>query len=940
MRRAPCCIAAIPGDAHRAASPMADPTPAAGGPHRDALEAALTAILEASPAERPARLAALCREHPSLTDELGRQLGALVRFGLLPGEPTDDPAAAPTVWAPAWQPQRLGPFELGRRLGGGGMGVVHEAVDERTGRRVAVKLVRPELLPFAETRARFQREVAVLAGLDHPALVPVLQYGEDHGVPWYAMPLVAGRTLAATLAECQDREPRRLPPGLLGRPDSRDYVHAACEQVRSIALALAHAHAQGIVHRDVKPSNLMLAGDGRLLLIDFGLAHAAHGESLTRTGVQPGSLAYMAPEQVRGEPVDARSDVFSLGCVLYELLALRSPFAADTEERIRQNVLAAEPPPLRSLHPGLPRDVVAICATAMAPEPSRRYGSAKAFADDLDNFLRAQPIAASPAGPLLRLRRFARRRPALTTAVAMGLLLTTGLPTGLYVSERNAAERERELRHSADAEATRARAAESRATARQREFDQLKGVVLHERAMAAERSLYPALPHRAADLEGWLRTHAAPLLAMRNDLQQTLADLRTRAAGDPAAAQPRFTDTAQQFLFDTLGELDQQLAAFATGPVPDVQRRLRWANEVAAASLAHPLARVGWDEARRAIRAADGSTAHVAYRGRDLPLADDQILGLVPIGCNPDTLLWEFYDLRSAWDGVADPRTLEIPMHVERDGRRGHIEVGEATGIVFVLLPGGRFHMGAQAKDPLGPNFDPDAGANEGPVHEVELAPFFLARHEVTQAQWRRLTNGQTPSNARPGSSDFVGGTITWAHPVEQVDWPTASSTMLQHGLRLPTEAQSEYAQRGGTQTPWWTGRDRDSLRGVANMADGTAKKAGAEWTEIQEWPQYEDGYMVHAPVDALRPNAFGLHHVHGNVWEWCADWFGPYTLPTRPGDGMREVPPGSTPSRVPRSGAFTSGARAARSAYRRDYTPTLRYLSLGLRAARSLDSP
>lgn len=914
-----------------------------GDSHRDAVEAALASVLALPEAERPERLARVCREQPALAADVGRQMGALLRLGLLHADAHEGGMDEGTALAALTPPDRLGPYQLGKRLAGGGMGVVHEAFDPQTGRRVAVKLVRPELLPFAEARARFQREVAVLAGLDHPGLVPVLQYGEEQGLPWYAMPLVAGQSLAALLTGLADADVRTLSPGLLHRAGAKDYVHASCELVRDIALALDHAHAHGVVHRDVKPSNIMIAADGRALLIDFGLAQAASGDSVTRSGVQPGSLAYMAPEQVRGEKVDARSDVFSLGCVLYELLSLRSPFASETEQRIRQNVLAADPAPLRSLHPGLTWDVAVVCATAMAPEPMRRYATARAFADDLDAFLRARPIAASTAGPILRLRRFARRRPAFSTALAMGFLLTTGLPTGLYLSELRAADRERGLRVAADQEAVRARQAESMATARQREFDQLKGVVLLDRARAAERQLYPAWPHLVPDMEAWLHDHAAPLLAMRPQLQQTVAELRGRAAPGPpdhahnTPRRPIFVDTSQQFLHDTLAELEQDVSTFASGLVPEVERRLSWARRLGALSQRHPLAAVTWDEARAAIRSADGRTAHRAYAGLDLPLTDDQVLGLVPIGCNPDTLLWEFYELRSAWDGEQDPATIEIPRHTERDGRRGHIQVGEETGIVLVLLPGGRFHMGSQSTDPQGPNYDADAGSNEGPVHEVTLAPFFVARHELTQAQWRRLSGGQTPSAHGAGSEDLVGGTITWSHPVEMVDWAMASTLMMQHGLTLPTEAQSEYALRAGTVTPWWTGPDRDSLRGIANIADGSAKAAGAAWTEIQEWPEFEDGYMLHAPVDALQPNPFGLHHAHGNVWEWCADAFGSYALPVRSGDGMREVPAGATSFRVPRGGAFTSGARAARSAYRRDYTPTLRYLSLGLRAARQL---
>ena len=253
-----------------------------------------------------------------------------------------------------------------------------------------------------------------------------------------------------------------------------------------------------------------------------------------------------------------------------------------------------------------------------------------------------------------------------------------------------------------------------------------------------------------------------------------------------------------------------------------------------------------------------------------------------------------------------------------------------------MLVPGGTFVLGSQATDPAAPNHDPRSGPNES-AHTVTLAPFFLARHELTQGQWQRLSGGATPSHFRAGDADPGGRRITAAHPVEQVDWAMAATLLAQHGMTLPTEAQWEFGCRAGTTTPWWTGRDRESLRGAANLADGTARQARMIWNEIADWPGFEDGFVVHAPVDTLRANAFGLHHVHGNVWEWCADWYSLYEVPVRPGDGLRLVPDGSGKSRVPRGGSFSNAAPAVRAAYRRDYTPVLRHQSLGVRAARSL---
>ncbi len=305
-------------------------------------------------------------------------------------------------------------------------------------------------------------------------------------------------------------------------------------------------------------------------------------------------------------------------------------------------------------------------------------------------------------------------------------------------------------------------------------------------------------------------------------------------------------------------------------------------------------------------------------------------MGLVPIGMNPETKLWEFYDLRSAWDGKCDPAAIEIPQHVQDGERAGHIEVKDDTGIVFVLLPGGTFTMGAQKEDSQGPNYDPVAQSEET-LLQLTLAPFFLARHEVTQGQWRRLT-GSDPSNYKAGSSP-VGQRISWSNPVEQMSWFDCEQWLPRHGMVLPTEAQWEYGCRAGTTTAWWTGSDRETLRGAVNLADQTASKAGATFPSIADWPDLEDGFAVHGPVDALRPNAFGLHHVHGNVWEWTRDCYS-RTTPPREGDGLQGDPSGS-PDRLIRGGCFNNAARAARSAYRYGGHPSIRDHSLGVRPSR-----
>jgi len=246
------------------------------------------------------------RERPELAAGLRRRLGSLERLGLLTTTPQDGSAD------PASPPVRLASYRLLEPLGGGGMGVVYRAIDEKLGREVAVKLIHPELLLFPGMRERFHREVETVARLDHPGIVPIFEVGEERGVPFFVMPRLHGRSLAQVIRALRDRAPSSLCGRDLLDAVTDDFLDTRPEPAQStrgswvecclrlaiqVADALDHAHRCGVIHRDVKPSNIMLTVDGRAMLFDFGLARSRGASELTRTGSRVGSLHYMAPEQ-------------------------------------------------------------------------------------------------------------------------------------------------------------------------------------------------------------------------------------------------------------------------------------------------------------------------------------------------------------------------------------------------------------------------------------------------------------------------------------------------------------------------------------------------------------------------------------------------------------------------------------------------------------------
>jgi len=308
--------------------------------------------------------------------------------------------------APPWK--TLGDHRLIERIGGGGMGVVFLAEQRALGRKVALKVLRPELSGSAVAAERFRREARAVAQLRHPNIVTLYAAGEEHGVRYLAMEFVEGASLADMLASGE----------IAATPISQ-----RVRWVAQIARALDFAHRNGVIHRDVKPSNIRIAAPERALLLDFGLARTSDSVDATLTDSFAGSPKYASPEQIaKSSSVDARSDVYSLGVTLYQLIAGRAPFDGDSVERLFHQILAGDVTPLRKLAPRAPRDLETVVHKALERRPEQRYSSAAEFADDLEAVLEFRPIRGRPPGLVERARRAAKRNPALAAGVASGVL--------------------------------------------------------------------------------------------------------------------------------------------------------------------------------------------------------------------------------------------------------------------------------------------------------------------------------------------------------------------------------------------------------------------------------------------------------------------------------------------------------------------------------------
>ncbi|HEX8203379.1 MAG TPA: serine/threonine-protein kinase, partial [Isosphaeraceae bacterium] len=410
---------------------------------RDAdLDAILGAYFDAVAAgEEPDRLAWIAG-HPKYSAELAAYFVEQDRLHHLTG-----PLRAAALPPLGCESRVLGGFVLLEELARGGMGVVYKARQVSLNRIVALKLILAGEFAGSADVQRFRAEAEAVAELDHPHIVPIYEVGSHQGRHFFSMKLFEG----GSLADCLDRFVADL--------------RAAVRLVASVARAVDHAHRRGILHRDLKPSNILLDEDGEPHVVDFGLARRVGGDGdLTRSGEVLGTPAYMAPEQASGRrgEVTTATDIYGLGAVLYALLTGRAPFACDPAADLLESVRTRPPAPPSSVNRRVDRDLQTICLKCLEKEPAHRYATAEELAEDLDRWLRGEPIAARPVGRTERAWRWARRNPTTAGLGGAVVLLAFAAIVGLAISnalisrERARAEdRSRTARRAVDTMFTR-----------------------------------------------------------------------------------------------------------------------------------------------------------------------------------------------------------------------------------------------------------------------------------------------------------------------------------------------------------------------------------------------------------------------------------------------------------------------------------------------------
>lgn len=841
-------------------------------------------ILDGPRAQWSAAVEALCERVP----EHATQLRAWLREALEHG--TTEPGTPPKAAAPSVDPVEIGPYRVLQRLGSGGMGTVYLAEQrEPVRRRVAIKVIKLGMDSRAVV-ARFEVEQQALARMDHPAIAKVFAAGlTDRGQPYFVMEYVRGLPITQYCDE------------------NRLSLEDRLELFRQVCAAVQHAHNKGVIHRDLTPSNVLVAMQDRQAvakIIDFGLARAIDHTltaqtAFTEQGMVLGTPAYMSPEQAGLDAldIDTRTDIYTLGVLLYELLTGCLPFEREELKRAGYDgmcrlIRESDPPcpsakvttvhqsdhaaklrrtDARTLLGKLRGDLDWIVMRCLEKDRTRRYETPSELAADVLRHVRGEPVHAAPPSAWYRVRRFVKRhRLGVAAAVVAGSAILTGT---LIATTASARESEAHLWRDWYAGALRVLDLEKQA-------DQL----------------WPADAARAPALRQWLE-EVESLGALVARLDPHLAAISRGAVGGQSSLATLRDQTRQLFAED--------------GAVPRLRRRLEFATKLRTSTIETPA--TTW---RAATAAVDADPRFAT--AKLVPLE-----GLLPLGPDPHSGLQEF--------AVLVPG-LEPPTR----GGDGGLLIAPGASPVLVLVPGGSFSMGAP-----GSLLDRLGGAVpvrvDTPAHAVALRPFFISKYEITQGQWLAVM-GKNPAGygplRQPDPRKYPDRTLpelTLAHPVETITWTEASEFARRLGLALPTEAQWECAARAGSTQPWWFGAGEPDLPRHAQFAYG--------YQRLSDQP---DPGLVHMPVHALTANPWGLHHVHGNVEEWCADYWSLYTddIREREGDGLRV--PALTPKRpthVVRGGSFgTEEIEKLRVTGRTHQEEGLKTESIGLRPVRALD--
>ncbi len=870
--------------------------------------------LDLPPTERDAFIERAANGDAQLLAQVRLMLAADIPDDFVqPPSTADEPSLAPSHTS-----QRLGDFELLEEVGRGGMGVVYRARQRGLDRLVAVKVLPSIRRNNPVSYERFRREALAASQLRHEGLIEVIASGADEEKAWYAMPFVDGHDLHVEIAaqDISDTINCLLPPY-----GTSEYISAVALEIARVADGLQHAHENGVVHRDVKPRNLMLDRSGRMSLTDFGLARVTGTETLTETGAMQGTPHYMSPEQAHAlaDPITERTDIYSICVVLFELLTRRKPYQGDDLASILSQIASGTHRRLRRLNARVPQDLATICEKGMAHRPADRYPSAEALALDLRRFLANEAISARPMSRVKLAWRWTRRRPwrVATTVAALALVTSSAVITS--VQRRRAAQEALldPIRQLAAIEAPSQTPSEAELAAAWLSLARVEAMTLEsEDAEAARlaRSLVSAdIEVRLARLNSAFMDGLGP---RRDPRYGAEAELET----DPARLVEGLVLAAESAKLYP-GQPEIEALSGIDRVLPRVSVRL--GSVLEASTPARVVAQT--------IDHVTGELSAVAVLG-DVPLVGRRL----PPGSYRFTVILDdgrFAELER--DLEFRPSVTEVVAWP-----RSTAEIGQR--MVLVAPEGGVFPPTDER--PFG-CVTPRAGAS--------LVSFWIGRTELSNATfiaYLRATGRAVPSTWSGAGFDLglerlVGPEVPGDFDHER--WTRLPALHLSYadlrgcaewlGCRVPTHLELEYAQRGPRLALTPPGLDpRVDPRGPG---ESIANVDGRQLDEsVDGISRLLTAAMALVPVDAPGTSVepFGLHHPYGNASEWTSSRA---IQRSGPGDGYLFAHPSWHLVLGESWNARTIGA-ALDSHSAEDTGPNSASSTTGLRCARSAQTP
>jgi len=755
-------------------------------------------------------------------------------------------------------------------LGRGGMGEVYLAEDTELERKAALKFLPPQYISDPELKARFKREARAAASLNHPNIITIYDIGEHQNRAWMAMELVDGESLRDLMAR---REPE------IG--EALDIMMQACE-------GLGEAHRAGIIHRDIKPANILLNRQGRVKIADFGLARIAGGTPLTKESLIMGTPAYMSPEQARGKRLDARSDIFSLGIVLYELLTARLPFKGDNELALFEAIKNQQPEPLARYKAGVSPGLQRIIDKALDKELETRYRSAEDLLVDLKREKRQllQPTATIIAPPVQNVKkpfiqppppeikpRRSNRRPLLIAAAALVVIVFIYwvVQNWSTVPDESATPVKKPALTASDSLYLKYKDGGDAFLGRN-DFEN------------AKRQYRLALQQKPDDryATAWMdscdqRSARRKILAQREkDYAQYVKD------GNDLYQNKRYEEAKRKFEEALKEKPDDGYAAARKEACDErIKERLLLYTKFK-------------DTANTFFTQGKYAEAITAYEQAREYATDDSYVSRRIQECNR---------FITAASRKTEPVTETAPARTQ------------AAPEGMVRIPAGSFMMGSD-----------DGESDEKPVHEVYVDAFYMDKNEVTVAQYQlflKATNRQQPEQwseqlqypKRPVVY------VSWEDATEYCNWRSRTAGGK---YRLPTEAEWEYASRGG-----FTGMGGKPKYKYPWGDDASASKANFD-VDGKRGYSWEEAKLYLKDVGSYPANGYGLNDMAGNVWEWCADWYASDYYQ----NSSRQNPkgPSTGSNRVLRGGSWSGGAQDCRSAFRTGAPPAYRGDNVGFR--------